>query len=85
MQEFIEENVKNPQEPILMAAVRCLKPFLQAYYSNADEKLISSILHQARNSQNYARCFTLALAKFSRPIFMRHVYILPYSFLPLLK
>jgi hypothetical protein len=36
MQEFIEENVKNPQEPILQAAVRCLKPFLHAYHSSAD-------------------------------------------------
>lgn len=71
--EYIEENIKNPQEPILFAAVKCLKPFLNKYHSIEDVKYINNLIHNAKTSQSYSRCYTLTLSKLSKHIYLHHV------------
>jgi hypothetical protein len=81
IQDFIEENIKNPQEIILFSAVKCLKPFLRVYHALDDAKFIHSILSQAKVAQGYSRCYTLALSKLNKATFLHHVSFVKHSLL----
>lgn len=71
LQEFIEQNIKNPLEPIIVAAVKCLKPFLNEYFDEKrDEKFIKNMINSARTSSKtmsvVSKGYTLAISKFTR-------------------
>lgn len=65
--------MKHTQEQILFAAVKCLKPFLNTYHSLSDEKYINTLIHQAKVSQSYSRCYTLTLSKLNTEVYLHHV------------
>jgi hypothetical protein len=58
---------------ILFAAVKSLKPFLKTYHTLDDTNFINNLIHHAKGSQTYSRCYTLTLSKLSKDIYLHHV------------
>lgn len=62
----MEDNIKNPMEPIIIAAVKSLKPFSQQYHDvELQGPLVDHFIHQAITFQPFAQGYTLALSSLS--------------------
>lgn len=63
---FMEDNIKNPVEAIINAAVKSLKPFSQQYHTVENQgKLVDHIIQHAITFQPFAQGYTLALSSLS--------------------
>lgn len=63
---FMEDNIKNPVEGIINAAVKSLKPFSQQYHTVENQtKLVDHIIQHAVTFQPFAQGYTLALSSLS--------------------